>query len=123
MSVLFLIFLVHIILASKQVYLSMDTEEISGWPDLPQCLLELILEHLILSDSLCFDSIFCLSGCTAKAQCLYSPAHQLPSLIFCKKSSTERSIEFFCYKVLRPDCGTPMDCVLCVSSFHGWVVF
>ncbi|KAJ8650829.1 hypothetical protein MRB53_003852 [Persea americana] len=99
------------------------------WSDLPQCLLELILERLILSDRLRFGSV-CRSWRIAQVQCLYPPASQIPFPVFRRNSSIERrSIEFFSlsekriYKAPMPDCGTPMHCILCVSSSHGWLLF
>ncbi|RWR80374.1 putative F-box protein [Cinnamomum micranthum f. kanehirae] len=99
------------------------------WSDLLQCLLELILERLILSDRLRFGSV-CRCWRTAQVQCLYPPASQIPFLIFRRNSSTEkRSIEFFSlsekriYEVPMPDSGTPMQCIRCVSSSHGWLLF
>lgn len=98
------------------------------WSDLLQCLLELILERLILSDRLRFGSV-CRSWRTAQVQCLYPPASQIPFLVFRRNSSTEKSIEFFSlsekriYEVPMPDSGTPMRSIRCVSSSHGWLLF
>ncbi|XXG42949.1 hypothetical protein AAC387_Pa01g3098 [Persea americana] len=106
----------------------MDMKEKSSWSNLLQCLLELILERLILHDRLRFGSV-CHSWRIAQAQCLHPPVSQLPSLVFRRGSSTERSIEFFSltekkiYKMPVPKCETPMRLLHCVSSSHGWLLF
>ncbi|XXG42951.1 hypothetical protein AAC387_Pa01g3100 [Persea americana] len=103
----------------------MDIKEKSSWSNLPQCLLELILERLILPDRFRFGSV-CRSWRTAQAQSLHLPVSRLPFLVFRRGSS---SIEFFSltekkiYKMPMPKCETPMSHLHCVSSSHGWLMF
>eukprot|EP00268_Persea_americana_P039799 TRINITY_DN3944_c0_g1_i5.p1 TRINITY_DN3944_c0_g1~~TRINITY_DN3944_c0_g1_i5.p1 ORF type:complete len:408 (-),score=48.58 TRINITY_DN3944_c0_g1_i5:528-1751(-) len=112
-------------LARKRVCLTMDIKETSSWSNLPQCLLELILERLILPDRLRFGSV-CRSWYTAQAQSLHLPVSRLPFLVFRRGSS---SIELFSltekkiYKMPMPKCETPMSHLHCVSSSHGWLMF
>ncbi|RWR81482.1 F-box domain-containing protein/DUF295 domain-containing protein [Cinnamomum micranthum f. kanehirae] len=90
------------------------------WSDLPQCLLELILQRLSMPDRLLFGSV-CRSWCIAKRQC-----RVLPFIIFYRFVTRKETIEIFSlpdkriYKMQVQEIDARS---LCISTSHGWMLF